>query len=84
MRKSVLAVTLFTLTLTALPGMGMAQGVGTWKCDPNGPSGAFAAGIPAADNPAWCATGRSGFGMATEQEALPGQTRHGRRLRHRN
>lgn len=83
MRNGVLLAMLSTLMLAAVPGMGLAQGVGAWKCDPNGPRGAFAAGIPAADNPVWCDTGRSGFGMATEQEAVPDSSKHARRLRHR-
>ena len=82
MRKRVLLGLLSSLVLTGMPGTGLAQGVGSWRCDPNGPVGAFVDGIPAEDNPVWCQTTRPGYGMATATEALPGQPRHARRLRH--
>ena len=52
-----------------------------FACDPNGPRGGFALGIPAADNPVWCETTRPGFAMSTTP--APERTRHARRLRHR-
>jgi hypothetical protein len=77
MRKTILLGMLSGLVLTAMPGIALA-------CDPNGPSSGFALGIPAADNPVWCQTTRPGYAMAAEPQALPGQWRHARRLRHRH
>ena len=51
------------------------------SCDPNGPRGAFAFGIPAVDNPVWCETTRPGFAMSTTP--APERPSHARRLRHR-
>jgi hypothetical protein len=79
MRRNHLLAALAIIGLLPVPGIALAQSATT--CDPNGPRGAFAAGIPAADNPAWCDRARPGLAMAAEP--APERIWHARRLRHR-
>ncbi len=66
MRMNALLPALSVAAVHAVPGAALAQYAAPPPfpiCDPTGPSGAFAYGVPAADNPLWCTAPRAAFGM---------------------